>query len=186
MPKVGDERKERFAQELAKGKNQADAHKAAGFSGSKAAASLMANRPEIKARVKELTESATAKASAKLAISKERVMEELARIGFSDLRKLFDESGGLKPIHELDDDTAAAIGSIEVVTSKPRGGEVEYTHKFKAWDKQSALVNLGKELGMFKQGVDVTGDVTVRNDMGDTELARLLVFQLTKAAKTAT
>ena len=39
----------------------------------------------------------------------DRVLTEYAKLAFLDIRKAFDEDGNLKPIHELDDDTAAAI-----------------------------------------------------------------------------
>jgi hypothetical protein len=53
---LNNERHERMAQELAKGADQSAAHRLAGFSGKRAAASEMAARPEIQARVTELLE----------------------------------------------------------------------------------------------------------------------------------
>lgn len=55
-----------------------------------------------------------------------------------------------------DDDTAAAISSLEVVTNTSEHGKdedgnkiIEHVHKIKVWDKNSALEKLGKHLGMF-------------------------------------
>lgn len=89
----------------------------------------------------------------KLEITVERIAEELAKIGFSDLRKAFDGNRLLRP-DEWPDDAAAAISSIEVVTRPIGEGEVEYVHKLKLWDKRAALVDLGKHLGMFVERVE--------------------------------
>ena len=50
----------------------------------------------------------------KVDVTPERILKEKARIAFLDPRKLFTEDGSLKPIHELDEDVAAAIASIEI------------------------------------------------------------------------
>src|SRR5437879_2160483 len=64
-------------------------------------------KPQVARAVAE----AQAKRAEKLDITAERVLRELARIGFADPRKLFTEDGRLKPIGELDDETAASIAS---------------------------------------------------------------------------
>jgi phage terminase small subunit len=56
----------------------------------------------------------------------DRVLLEIARLGFSDLRRLFHEDGRLKGPHEWDDDTAASISSIEIATRSVGDGMVEY------------------------------------------------------------
>jgi Terminase small subunit len=52
-----------------------------------------------------------------------RVLEEMRRLAFADVRTLFDEHGNLKAIHTLTDEEAACIASIKVVrrlSSHPR------------------------------------------------------------------
>ncbi len=49
----------------------------------------------------------------RLDLTAEQVLRELARIGFSDIRSLFDEQGVLRPIHTLDEQTAAMMSSLE-------------------------------------------------------------------------
>ncbi len=39
------------------------------------------------------------------------------------------------------------VASVEAVTGNIGGGEVVHVHKFKVWDKNSALENLAKNLG---------------------------------------
>jgi len=84
----------------------------------------------------------------------DRVVQELGRLAFSDLRNCLTESGQLKNPNDWDDDTAAAIGSLEV-TTRPSGVDengnrtIEHVHKIKTWDKNSALEKLGKHFGIF-------------------------------------
>lgn len=86
-----------------------------------------------------------------------RVLEEMRRLGFSDMRKAFDANGNLKRPEDWDDDFAAAVSSIEVVTRSIGDGEVEHIHKIKVWDKNSALEKMAKHLGMFIDRIEHTG-----------------------------
>src|SRR3546814_2034996 len=86
-------------------------------------------------------------------------------------------SSDLLPIADLDDDTAAAVASVEVVT-KP--GEVdadgkrtvEHAHKIKFWDKNSALEKIAKHLGMFVDRVEHSGKGGGPIEISDLEFAR--------------
>jgi phage terminase small subunit len=93
-------------------------------------------------------------------ITQDRVLRELAKIGFSDIRKAVrwgetevrmvdaDDGEDLVPYHglalidstEVDDDTAAAIAEV----SQGRDGL-----KVKFHDKKGALVEIARHLGMF-------------------------------------
>lgn len=107
-----------------------------------------------------------------IGITKERVLLEYGRIAFADPRKALTPGGHLLPPHEWDDDTAAAIGGIEVVTSSIGAKDeenraiVEHTHKIKNWDKGRALEAIGKHLGMFveKKEIDLKGLTVVIGD----------------------
>jgi phage terminase small subunit len=100
-------------------------------------------------------------------VTADMVVKELARIGFSDLRNVLTSKGALIDIQDWDDDTAAAISSVEVVTTHKgdadeNGQKIpEYVHKLKVWDKNSALEKLGKHLGMFKDRVEHSGEMTL-------------------------
>lgn len=149
------------------------------------------SKPEIA----EAIETALAKLAEKTAITAERVLSELGKIGFVDIRKLFTPSGQLVELTELDDDTAAAVSSIEVVTKVVPGSEdaetglkdVEHVHKIKLWDKRAALVDLGKHLGLFVERHEHTGKdggpIEYR-EMSDMEIARRMVSLLDKATQT--
>jgi len=155
MPKTKHgltDKQERFCQEYVIDLNGTQAAIRAGYSEN--TAESQASRLLTKAKVVAYIEQLNAKMSERLEISAERVLKELARIGFSDLRKCLTSEGHLVDPHDWDDDTAAAIASLEVVTSSRAGEgdsrEVERTHKIKAWDKGAALERLGRHLGIFQ------------------------------------
>lgn len=105
-------------------------------------------KPEIQQAIK-----AKQKESAhKLGITRERIIQECARIAFSDIRKVIDIHSGIKSLQELDDHTAAAIASVEIEALYAGRGEervqIGTTQKLKFWDKNSALEKLLKHLGM--------------------------------------
>lgn len=129
-----------------------------------------------KTRVAEAVTTAQSKRLAKLDISAERVLAELARIGFSDVRSWFDMDGRLKPLNELGDDAARMIASVEVLREKTRkvGNGNGYTVeeaviKVRAWDKVRALELLAKNLGLLKDRLQVEGMPAlqiIRDDSG--------------------
>jgi hypothetical protein len=80
--------------------------------------------------------------SARTAITADEVLREFTKVGRSDVRRLFSELGALKPIHELDDETAAAIASIEVVTKRLPGADGTAVVAASA---RTSNVNLGSE-----------------------------------------
>lgn len=77
-------------------------------------------------------------------ITADRVVQELARIAFADVRQVAQwnySRVGLVPSEDVPDDAAAAIGEISMTQHGPR---------IKMLNKQPALELLGKHLGMFK------------------------------------
>jgi len=105
-----------------------------------------------KNNVSEAIQKRMGERSERTQLTADDVVLQLARMGMADVRKLFTPQGQLKAVHELDDDTAAAIQSIEVVTKHiPMPGdeppEVEYLHKIKLVDKIKPLELIGKHMG---------------------------------------
>lgn len=92
-------------------------------------------------------------------ITADRVLVELAKIAFADVRSIFDDGNKLKSPSEIDDDTAAAIQSVKVATRQD-GGEVLNFHEIKLSDKRAALEALGKNLKIFTDKIehDVSDD----------------------------
>ena len=136
------------------------------------------NKPEIAAAI-QAEMDARAK---RIGVDGDRVLEEIGRLAFSDIRKLFDEDGNLLPIHKWSDDAAAAVSSVEVVSKTVPGedsSEIEYTHKLKLWDKGKQIELVGKHLKLFGDTVNVN----VRNsldDLSDEELSARLQACVTK------
>lgn len=123
-------------------------------------------KPKIAAAI----QAAMSKRSERTEITQDQVVRELARIGFSDLRKVMTPGGALLSPHDWDDDTAASIAAIEVVTvhrgdEDENGNKVpERIHKIKTWDKNSALEKLAKHLGMLNTKVDITHTIKEKDD----------------------
>ena len=106
-------------------------------------------------------------------LSAARVLEEMRRLAFSDVRSLFDAHGDLRPICELNADEAAAVASLEVIVKNAAAGDghTDIVHKVKVWDKTKALEMLGKHFNLFKDDAHkigtfelVWGSVEKRND----------------------
>ncbi len=97
-------------------------------------------------------------AAKEILFSKNSVLQEYARIGTSDVRRIADEHGYPKRLQDLDDDTARAIASYRTKQTK-YGEEIEY----KFWPKLPALEALAKRLGIFleEQSIGETYDVAV-------------------------
>lgn len=136
---------------LSNGENAADAYRVAlQYNGPQATslASLMKNRPHVKAAI----EAAKAAIAEKLMVTPERILGELARIGFSDPRETVtwtENNVKLRASDEITNDAAASISSISMTKHGP---------KITYHDKHSALINLGKHLGMFKEKVEHSVD----------------------------
>ena len=84
-------------------------------------------------------------------LSAELTIREVSRICTFDARRLYREDGTLKHITEMDDDTRAAIASIEVTECVVDGIVVGQTTKIKPWDKNRALEMAMKHLGLFER-----------------------------------
>lgn len=146
-------KQQRFVDEYLIDLNATKAAERAGYSPKTAYSQAhdLLKKPEIQTAIDEGVKARAERTQ----ITQDVVVRELARIGLSDIRKLMTPGGNLADIHDIDDDTARAVSSVEVVV-KPTGGEdedgnraVEHVHKIKLWDKNSALEKLGKHLGMF-------------------------------------
>ena len=98
---------------------------------------------------------AQAERSKRTEITQDRVLQELAAIGFSDVRKVF-QGGHLLDSKDWPDEVAPAVAGVDVVTRGIGEGEVEYVAKLKLWDKGRALEAIARHLGMMRQDVNPT------------------------------
>jgi phage terminase small subunit len=143
--------------------NAASAARRAGYSPTSAKESGYRNleTPHVKAAV----DAAILARSQRTQVTADNVLAEFAKIGFFDIRSMFDDNGRLKPIGSLSAREGGAICSVEVVTKVLPGADgtpadIEYTHKIKLWDKVAALTQCGRHLGMFKDQIEHKGAVT--------------------------
>jgi phage terminase small subunit len=126
----------------------------------------------------------------KLGISAERVLNELALLGFANMLDYIKvgENGATKvDLSKLTRDQAAAISEITVEEFTERTGEdakgkptfenVKRT-KFKLTDKRAALVDLGRHLKLFTDKVEVDGNLQVEvQDVKQKLRAKLAVMR---------
>jgi phage terminase small subunit len=106
-------------------------------------------------------------------VTSDRVVEELAKIAFSDLKDFvhWDENGvTILDSEHVDGSVLAEISETTNIQTFPNGGESERIQKkVKPHDKMKALEMLGKHLGMFKETVQHEGKlgVTIVDDIGE-------------------
>lgn len=89
-------------------------------------------------------------AAGKLLVTKNTVLQELARIAFLDPRHIEDKDGVPLPLNELSDNLAGAIAGMEVTTDN-NGSKVT---KYKFWPKTVALKELADKLKLFEEKND--------------------------------
>jgi len=200
MPILDNPKHERFAQAMALGKSADQAYVIAGYSEHRSNAARLSANERVRRRIEEIL----SEAAAKVGVTVERVVTELAKIGFSDIRKAVSWRGSLvresdnpdggdvlviKEIvtnhvqvvdsDQVDDDTAGAIAEV----SQTKDGM-----KIKMHSKPDALEKLGRYLGMFKDKVEHSGPgggPIETSDVSDRERARAMLLLATKA-KSAT
>lgn len=152
-------RQQKFVLEYLKDLNATQAAIRAGYSEKTARhiASENLAKPDIAAAIA----AKQGKVMAKLDVSAERILRERARLAFFDPRKLFDDAG--EPIHvsKLDDDTAACIAGLDIVTQG--NSEVGFASvlKVKLADKNASLTALEKINGMYSTGDEPAGVLNI-------------------------
>jgi len=164
MPK-GDTltpKQQRFADEYLIDLNATAAYKRSGYIGKGNTAEVCASQLLSNPKVAAYLTKRRVIMEDKTHITQERVLAEYAKLAFLDPRKFFDVNGDLLPVHDLDDDTAAALAGMDVLVSKSEDGGLEYTKKIKISDKKGALDSIARHLGMFVEKVEMTGNVTVQ------------------------
>jgi phage terminase small subunit len=146
---------ETFATGVALGLSQAEAYRRAYPKSVKwkdktvwSKASTLSAVEKVWRRVDEL-KTAAAKANG---LTVERALREAGRLAFFDIRKLLDANGRPIPLHELDDDTAAAIQGLELAMEKSGKGEetvLTKVRRYKMVDKNAALERVFKHLNLY-------------------------------------
>lgn len=153
-------KQQRFIAEYLIDLNATQAAIRAGFSkngASSTAFNLLAKpavKDEIEQRQKALAE--------KYGVTVERIIAELEKIGFSNLKNYSRLVGDARVIDmsATTDDELAALSEMTIEEfTEGRGKDAREVRKvkIKLHDKKGALVDLGKHLGMFKERIEVGG-----------------------------
>lgn len=133
------------------------------------AASRLLKQPAVQAAIAAVREND----AAKFEVTRERVLQEYAKLAFVDPRNFFDEDGGLKHPKDMDAATAAALSQFEIeeeyadigphveLEGQPHGGslkrargrriEIGRTAKIKWGDKKAALDSITNLMGWKKE-----------------------------------
>lgn len=163
--KLTDKQK-RFCEEYLVDLNATQAAIRAGYAASTAVAqaSRLLATPHVQSCIQELQ----AKTSAKLEITREMVVAELAKIGFSNIRNYYDENNRLIPFAEMTESSAAAVASVEVdeLWGHTPDGRVQLgdTKKLKMHNKLAALDSLCRVLGFnAPEKKEITGELNFLN-----------------------
>lgn len=134
--------------------NATKAYIGAGYKARGNAAESSASRLLRDVKVKAALSFAMAKRSERTQVTADRVLTELAKIGFANLTDVWrwgEGAAGLIPSGELSEDAAAAVGEVSIKTQHGPGeaGGVTVEHKVKMHPKVSALQKLGEHFGLF-------------------------------------
>lgn len=121
-------------------------------------------------------------------LNQDKIIGKMAAIAFGDIGDLFDESGAVRPMHELSEEQRAMIESIETIEGKAEGGNVLLqTKKIKTISKGAQLgylERLGKYKGLFSDKVEIEAKVE-NHDTTPNDVARRLAFILLQASRKA-
>lgn len=118
------------------------------------AASLNAGKLLNRADVIQLIAEAEAERAKRVEITQEMVLKELALLTFTNLKDVATWDGNsfiLKPFDQLTRDQAAIISNIALKRTPIGDFDIKFATP-SASDKRTALVDLGKHLGMFWEG----------------------------------
>lgn len=107
-----------------------------------------------KPNIQEAIDKAIAERSRRTGVNADRVVRELAKIAFVNAGEIVDFDTAIL-MDKISEDDMAAIQSVKVKTFGEDGVEREV----KLADKLKALELLGKHLGLFKDKVELDGNV---------------------------
>lgn len=170
---IDDVKRETFAREYSRHGKGERAVVAAGYNvktwaEKSTSAAVTANRllkdDKVRQRIQWLQENRARKAD----FTELKLLRELKRVALFDIRKIYTESGDIKPVTEWDADTAAAVNAVEVEklfgdSGSGRKGHIGYTIKVKTADKIAAIDKLMKYFGMLDTPADQASVTNIEN-----------------------
>lgn len=113
---------------------------------------------KVQAAIRHLEREAIKRAQREAGVNLGKVLGKLAALSFYDVRKLVNEDGSLKPLHELDEDTASAIEGIDVEEIYAGRGEervaIGRVKKVRLVKRHPSLDSLMRHLNGYKAEKD--------------------------------
>lgn len=155
-------KQQRFVDEYLVDLNASAAARRAGYSAK--TAGQIGERLLKKVEVRQALAEAIKARRERTHITQDRVLRELSRIAFFDIRRLYNADGTLKRPDQLDDEAAAGLAGVDVVEqmtySADGDGELTatptLTKKAKVFDKTAALTLAMRHLGMLNDKLELT------------------------------
>jgi len=124
-----------------------------------AAVSRLLSNVKVKARLEYKRESLAKKCD----VTAERVVAELAKVGFSNIKDFIESDNNIKDMSALPRDLTAAVESVQTDIRHDSGKSDGYTEKvkFKLYSKLGALDQLGRHLGLFEKDKPAETNITI-------------------------
>lgn len=160
-------RMQMFVNEYLVSLNASDAARRAGYAPRHAGLRgyALLRRPDVQVAIRDAMDARAKRTG----VTSDRVVEELAAIAFSDMRKILDfgpDHVRLRPASAMSAADRAAIKSVSVRIGRRGCGHV----RVRLHDKMSALLLLERHLGMDNYSL---GDATVRAKLAEKVRGRL-------------
>jgi phage terminase small subunit len=179
MAKKLTKKQEVFVAEYLIDLNATRAAKSAGYS--EKGADVTGSKLLVNPKVAEAIEKKQGKRLEKLEITAEKVLQELALLGFSNMQDYVNCGDGAIRIDlsKLTREQFAAVQEVTVEEFTERTGESEdgkplfenvKRTKFKLTDKRGALVDLGRHLKLFTDKVEHSGKIGLTPEFMDSLL----------------
>lgn len=163
-------KQERFCREYIIDLNATQAAIRAGYSAR--SANSMAARLIVKDSIQKKIRELQSERAAKLEVSAEAVVKELARLAFFDpgtvVRVLAGGVLEITPTDQLTDDQRRAVAAVS---------QSDGSTRIRFADKLRALELLGKHLGLFVERQEVVSKVSLVEEMSDEELLVIAGFR---------
>lgn len=151
MAKQLTDKQAKYVEHRLAGKSQAESAKLAGYQGKPENMDKIGSQVEANPKVAAAIQAGRQEINKHLRVDAERVLLEASRLATFDARKMFNADGSPKSIQDLDDDTAACISGIKIVTKgNSELGYAEIT-EYKVSDKNPALEKLFKHFGLYEK-----------------------------------
>lgn len=141
----------RFCEEYLVDLNGTQAAIRAGYSAN--SANEQASQLLAKLNIQQYVSELQKKLSEKTGATVERVINELIKLGFSNIQDYIEEGNAIKDISGIPRDIAASVKSVKKSVTEWGSGEDAGTKtvvSFELYDKLTALEKLGRHLGVFE------------------------------------